>query len=136
MAANTPAIQKSADRIAVESLLSAIAAWMVPGLGHLLLKRWGRAIFLFLAVAGLALTGFAMRGVLFTRGSSDPFGALGFVADACSGVFYLLPHMIGWAGPDISRAAGDYGTKFLAASGVVNLLGMLDAYRIACGRKQ
>ena len=135
MATDNPVIEKSADRLVVEGLLMAIAAWIVPGLGHLLMRRWGRAIFLFLAVVGLALTGFAMRGQLFTRQSGDPFGALGFLADACSGAFYFLPRLLHWAGPDVSRAAGDYGTRFLAAAGVVNLLGMLDAYRIASGRK-
>jgi hypothetical protein len=135
MATDTPAIEKSADRIAAEALGMAIAAWIVPGLGHLLQRRWGRAIFLFLAVAGLAVTGYAMRGELFTRHSVDPFGALGFMADACSGVFYFLPRILHRAGPDVSRAAGDYGTRFLAAAGVVNLLGMLDAYRIGSGRK-
>jgi hypothetical protein len=136
MATDNPVIQKSAERIAAEALLMAIAAWILPGLGHLLLQRWRRAIFLFLAVGGLALSGYAMRGELFTRQSGDPFGALGFLADACSGAFYFLPRLVNWAGPDVSRAAGDYGTRFIAAAGVVNLLGMLDAYRIASGRKR
>ena len=135
MATDNPLVEKSADRIAAEALIAAIAAWIVPGLGHLLLRRWGRAVFLFLAVGGLALTGFLMRGELFTRQSNDPFGALGFLADACSGAFYFLPRLLKLAGPDVSRAAGDYGTRFLAAAGVVNLLGVLDAYRIASGRK-
>ena len=135
MATDPPAIQENADRLAVETLTAAIAAWAVPGLGHLILRRWGRAIFLFLAVGGLALTGFAMRGELFGRQSSDPFGALGFLADACAGAFYFLPRLFHMAAPDVSRAAGDYGTRFLAAAGVVNLLGVLDAYRIASGRK-
>jgi hypothetical protein len=136
MSTDNPAIEKNADRIAVVALVMAIAAWVLPGLGHLLLRRWGRAIFLFLAVGGLALAGYAMRGELFGRHSSDPFGALGFVADACSGVFYFLPRLLDWPGPDVSRAAGDYGTRFIAAAGVVNLLGIVDAYRIAGGRKR
>jgi hypothetical protein len=136
MASDTPAVQKSSDAIAATALIVAIAGWILPGLGHLLLRRWGRAVFLFLAVDGLALVGFAMRGELFARGAGDPFGALGFFADACSGMFYFLPRAIGWAGPDVSRAAGDYGTRFLAAAGVVNLLGVLDAYGIAMGRKR
>lgn len=135
MATDTPAVTKGADRLAAEALLAAIAAWAVPGLGHLILRRWGRAIFLFLAVGGLAITGFAMRGELFGRESSDPFGALGFLADACAGAFYFLPRFFHMASPDVSRAAGDYGTRFLASAGVVNLLGVLDAYRIASGRK-
>jgi hypothetical protein len=112
-----------------------IAAWAVPGLGHLLLRRWGRAFFFFLAAGGLAVAGYGMRGEVFTPYSGDPFGALGFLADACSGAFYFLTHFLETAGPDISRAAGDYGTRFIAAAGVVNLLAVLDAYGIACGRR-
>ncbi|HXR09128.1 MAG TPA: DUF6677 family protein [Candidatus Acidoferrales bacterium] len=117
------------------ALLVAIAGWAVPGLGHLLLRRWGRALFLFLAVGGLAVAGYVMRGEVFGMRSSDPFGALGFLADACSGAFYFLPRLLETSGPDVSRAAGDYGTRFIAAAGVVNLLGVLDTYRTACGRK-
>jgi len=136
MATDSPAVHKSPDQVAAKALLVAIAAWIVPGLGHLILRRWGRALFLFLAVGGLALTGFALRGELFARQSSDPFGALGFLADACSGAFYFLPRFFKMAGPDVSRAAGDYGTRFLAAAGVVNLLGMLESFRIASGRRR
>jgi hypothetical protein len=39
------------------------------------------------------------------------------------------------AGADISRAAGDYGTRFIAAAGIVNILGVIDAYGIARGRR-
>jgi len=136
MATDNPVIEKGSDTVPPVALLAAVAAWIVPGLGHLLLRRWGRATFLFLAVAALALTGYAMRGEVFTSRSSDPFGVLGFLADACSGAFYFLPRLVERAGPDVSRAAGDYGTRFLAGAGVVNLLGVIDAYRIAGGRKR
>jgi len=113
--------------------LVAVAAWIVPGLGHLLLRRWGRALVFFVAVGGLAVVGYGMRGEVFTRRSPDPFGALGFFADVCTGVFYFLPRFLEAAGPDISRAAGDYGTRFVAAAGLVNLLAVLEAYGIASG---
>jgi hypothetical protein len=135
MATGAPLIEKRNYMVPALALLVAMAAWAVPGLGHLLLRRWGRALFLFLAVGGLAVAGYGMRGEVFGTHSSDPFGALGFVADACSGAFYFLGRQLEASGPDVSRAAGDYGTRFLAAAGVVNLLGVLDAYRIACGRK-
>jgi hypothetical protein len=136
MASDSPLVEKNHDLMAALALLTAAAGWIVPGLGHLLWRQWGRAIFLFLTVGALAWIGFAMRGQLFARNSGDPFGALGFLADACAGAFYFLPRVIHWAGPDVSRAAGDYGTRFLAAAGVVNLLGVLDAYGIAMGRKR
>ena len=47
----------------------------------------------------------------------------------------MLAHLVEKAGPDVSRAAGDYGTRFVAAAGLVNLLAVLDAYGIAVGRR-
>ena len=115
--------------------LIAAAGWIVPGLGHLLLGRWGRALIFFISVAGLSVMGYLMRGDVFPPHSGDPFGTLGFIADACSGVFYALARWFEAAGPDVSRAAGDYGTRFIAAAGVVNLLSVFDAYEIAVGRR-
>lgn len=116
-------------------LLVFLADLAVPGLGHFWLRRWERGILFFVAVGGLALCGFLMRGQEFTAASGDPFGRLGFVADACSGVFYLLARVFEAAGPNLSRAAGDYGTRFLASAGIVNLIAALDAYAIAHGRR-
>ncbi len=115
--------------------LVALASLAMPGLGHAWLHRWGRGLAFLVAVGGLALTGYLMRGQVFTAVSNDPFGKLGFLADACSGVFYLLSRFLEAAGPNLSRAAGDYGTRFLAAAGIVNLIGVLDAYAIAAGRR-
>jgi hypothetical protein len=113
----------------------AIAAWMLPGLGHVILRRWGRGLAFFVAVAGLAIAGYLMRGNVFPPPSGDLFGTIGFLADAGSGVMYVLARVFERAGPDVSRAAGDYGTRFLATAGVVNLLAAFDAYEIARGRR-
>jgi hypothetical protein len=112
-----------------------VAAWIVPGMGHLLLRRWGRAIAFFIAVGGLAVTGYLLRGNIFPPRGGDAFGTLGFLADAGSGVFYYFARFFEAAGPDVSRAAGDYGTRFIAAAGVVNLISVCDAYEIASRRR-
>jgi len=114
----------------------ALLAWLVPGGGHLLLRRWQRAAVFFIAVGGLAVSVYLMRGNVFRLHSQDPFGTLGFVADASSGVFYLLSRAFEATGPNVSRAVGDYGTRFIAAAGIVNILGVCDAYEIARGRRQ
>jgi hypothetical protein len=113
----------------------AVAAWIIPGLGHLALGRRGRALIFFLAVGGLAITGYLLRGTVFPPRSGDLFGTLGFFADASTGMFYVLARFFESAGSDVSRAAGDYGTRFIAAAGIVNLLSMFDAYEIALGRR-
>ncbi len=115
--------------------LIAVAGWIFPGLGHAILGRWGRALAFFFAVGGLAIIGYLMRGDVFPPDSSDPFGTVGFLADAASGVFYFLAHFVEGAGADIGHAAGDYGTRFIAAAGIVNVLGAFDAYEIARGRR-
>ena len=42
---------------------------------------------------------------------------------------------LGYAQPDMAGHVHDYGTKFLVAAGLLNLLGMVDAFEIATGRK-
>jgi hypothetical protein len=112
-----------------------IAAWILPGLGHAMLKMWGRALGCFLAVGLLVIIGAGMRGNLFSAEGGDAFAALGYVADLGAGSFYFLAKTLEVDGPDVSRADGDYGTRFLAAAGVLNLLAALHAYEAARGRK-
>jgi len=115
---------------------AAVLAWAVPGLGHLVLGRWRRALAFLVSVGGLALIGYVMRGNVFPQNAADAFGRLGFFADAGTGVFYYLAHFVERVGPDVSRAAGDDGTRFIAAAGLVNLLSAFDAYEIAAGRRR
>ena len=111
------------------AVFAAVAGWFVPGLGHLLLGKWGKALGYFLAVASLAIAGLKLRGDVFASGG-DAFGILGFLADLGAGIFYFLAHRINPLGSDVSRAAGDYGTRLIATAGVLNLLCALEAFQI------
>ena len=128
-----PAGQPGATAAALKpfmAVIAAAAAWGVPGLGHLLLRRWAKALVYFLAVGSLAIAGMFMRGNVFHSGGGDAFETLGFLADVGSGVFYFLAPAIDSAGPDVSHAAGDYGTRLIAAAGVLNMLCILEAFEI------
>ncbi len=127
--------RRASDNNAALAVVVAVAGWLVPGLGHLLLRKWGRALVYFLVVGTLAVAGLALRGNIFSASSGDAFDMLGFSADLGAGVFYLLSKLIEYAGPDVSRAAGDYGTRFFATAGVLNLLCVFDAYQIARRKK-
>jgi hypothetical protein len=116
-------------------ILAAIAGWIVPGLGHLILRRWSKAAVYFLCVGGLAYAGLAMRGGVFAAGAEDLFDRLGFFADLGTGGFYLIAHLIQPAGPDVAHATGDYGTRMFATAGMLNLLTVLEAYEIGRGRR-
>jgi hypothetical protein len=111
------------------------AGWLIPGLGHALQKMWGRAVACFLVVGALVFVGVAMRGNIFTSDGSDAFGMLGYVADLGTGSFYFAAKALETQGSDVAHAAGDYGTRFIAAAGMLNLLAALHAYEAARGRK-
>jgi drug/metabolite transporter (DMT)-like permease len=114
----------------LRGIAAALCAWLVPGLGHAMLRRWGKAIAYFVAVGVLAAAGLAMRGDVLPASSQDAFDRLGFVADLGTGGYYFFSNTLEPAGPDDSKAAGDYGTRIFAAAGVLNFLIILEAYEI------
>lgn len=112
-----------------------VAGWLLPGLGHALQKMWGRAVGCFLTIGLLVWLGVGMRGNIFTSDGSDAFAMLGYLADLGTGSFYFVAKSFETRGSDVAHAQGDYGTRFLAAAGVLNLLAALHAYEAARGRK-
>jgi hypothetical protein len=132
--ANTEIAQNDPRREKL-ALAVGVAGWIVPGLGQALLKMWGRAVACFLMVGALVVLGAGMRGNVFTSRGNDAFELLGYVADLGTGSFYLAARTLEANGADVSHADGDYGTRFMAAAGVLNLLAALHAYEAARGRK-
>jgi hypothetical protein len=129
------ALETEEERSLVRAVAVALAGWLLPGLGHALLKMWGRALAIFLTVGFLVYLGAGMRGNVFAPGGDDAFARLGYIADAGTGAFYFVARALESAGSDVSHADGDYGTRFLATAGVLNLLAALHAYEAARGRK-
>jgi len=113
--------------------------WLVPGGGHLLLKRTGRGVLLLIAITAMFLCGLMMRGTMFTPQGDDLLTVLinwgGWVGNVSSGILYLMSVWLGYAQPDVAGAVHDYGTKFLVTAGLLNLLAMVDAFEIARRRK-
>jgi hypothetical protein len=130
-----PAAAPQDSRRETMAYVIGVAGWIVPGLGHGLMKMWGRAVMCFLTVGLLVILGAGMRGNLFSSAGNDAFDSLGYLADLGTGTFYLLARSLEKNGPDVSHAGGDYGTRFLATAGVLNLLAALHAYEAARGRK-
>jgi hypothetical protein len=116
-----------------------LLGWLVPGGGHLLLRRTGRGLLLLAVITLMFLIGLMMRGAFFQPQTGDLLTTLintgGFVGDLCSGLLYLLSVAFGYNQPDMAGAVHDYGTKFLVTAGLLNVLAMVDAYEIAAGKK-
>lgn len=116
----------------MRAVVVGVAGWLVPGLGHVFLGKWGKAIAYFVAVSMLALVGLMSRGNVFSYGG-DALDRLGFFADVGAGMYYFTSHILFPAGSDVAHAAGDYGTRLIATAGVLNLLCVLEGVHIALG---
>jgi hypothetical protein len=113
--------------------------WLIPGGGHFLLKRTGRGWLLLASVLSMFLLGLMMRGAMFQPQTGDILTTIiyvgGFLGDLASGLLYLLATWLGYSQQDVAGHVHDYGTKFLVAAGLLNVLAMVDAYEIAIGKK-
>jgi hypothetical protein len=112
-----------------------VAAWLIPGCGHFLLGRKGRALILFGSILCMFLLGLAMQGEFFSMHSGSMLQTLGFFGEMCVGVAMPAAMFFGYSGGNGFFASSDYGTAFLVAAGMLNVLTILDAYDIALGRK-
>jgi hypothetical protein len=114
-------------------------AWLIPGGGHFLLKRPARGAILAACVALMFLFGLMMRGAMFQWQTGDILTTViycgGFLADLMSGILYLLSVWLGYNQADMAGHVHDYGTKFLVAAGLLNILAMVDVYEIATRKK-
>jgi len=136
-AQNTTALQakRSADTGSM-TYIAPVAAWLLPGLGHLIQRRYIRGILLMLAVFVMFFTGLAMQGKVYSFNTGDLLDMLGFIGDIGAGALYLIARSMDWGIGNIHRAVADYGTKFIVVAGLLNVIAAVDAYHIAIGKKQ
>ncbi len=122
-------------------LLTAVLAWLVPGGGHFFLGRRGRGAILAATVLLTFALGLAMHGPMFqVSGNGDVLSKLiqygGLIGDMASGLIYFIAVWSGYSAPDVPSHSVDYGSKFLVAAGLLNILAIVDAYEIATREKE
>ena len=117
------------------AIVAPLMAWLIPGAGHLIQKRYVRGLLLMFAVVTMFLLGLAMQGRVYKPNGGDILDMLGFVGDMGAGGLYLLTRMFDWGQGAISQATADYGTKYLIVAGLLNFICVADAYHIAIGKK-
>jgi uncharacterized protein DUF6677 len=131
------------ERPPTSAWVTALMAWLVPGAGHALLKRWSRAAMLGGAVWLSFILGLAMGGHMFSlstgQGSSPWLQVPPMIANLGAGLPYLVCALLGIGFADdpqqAARATYEYGNTFLLVAGLLNYLTLLDAFDIAAGRK-
>jgi hypothetical protein len=109
--------------------LIALAAWFVPGLGHILLGRTAKGLYmggLILAAFGIGLVlgqGYSVASVKF------PYHWWGQV---CAGAPALLANrFLGLRAQDHTIDRLELGVVFTTVAGIMNVVAIVDAYTIA-----
>ena len=112
-----------------------VAAWLIPGLGHLLVgKRW-RALILFASISTMFALGLAMQGQFFSTNTASYLEFLGHYGELCVGLAMPAAKFFGYSGGDPFFVSSDFGTAYLVAAGMLNVLAVFDCFDIAMGRK-
>ena len=119
----------------VKSLLSLALGWLVPGLGHAINKRLGRAALFFVSILAMTGLGLWMGGKIYPFQTENPLTILAFFADIGNGIVYLLSRFLPIGLGNLKDVTFEYGTAYLAGAGLLNFLIALDAMDIAVGKK-
>lgn len=125
----------SSPPITAKTILVPLVAWLIPGAGHIMQKRFGRGLLLMFSVVTMFLLGLAMQGRVYKPNGGDILDMLGFVGDVGAGGLYFLTLALDAGKGAISHATADYGTKYLIVAGLLNFICVADAYHIAIGKK-
>ena len=115
--------------------MAPLAGWLVPGLGHIIQRRYLRGVLLMLAVFVMFFAGLGMQGKVYSFNTGDLLDILGFIGDVGAGALYFIARIMNWGIGNIHRAVADYGTKYIVVAGLLNVIAAVDAYHIAIGKK-
>lgn len=115
--------------------VAALLAWLVPGLGHLYLRRFQRGLLFLLIVATSLCVGYTLRGNLYRPLPRQPLSLLATAGAVGMGSpYFVLRYKMRYDG-NVTGQGYEYGTAFLLTAGLMNWLLVLDALDIARGRK-
>lgn len=121
----------------VRTAMACLAAMVFPGLGHVVLGRWGRGLLLAGSLTAMFVLGLVMKGHLFTPVGDEKLTYVFTLLNMGLGLPYFICLATGF-GLEVQATVQtfEYGNTFLAVTGALNLLAAMDAFDIAIGRKQ
>jgi hypothetical protein len=111
-----------------------VAAWLIPGAGHLLQGRVQQAVLLFLTLAAMFVIGVAFGGRLFPLQSGEPLVFLAALGQWAMGLPRLIASVSGYGEGHVVAVTYEYGNTFLIVSGLLNVLIALDVHDRLTGR--
>jgi Family of unknown function (DUF6677) len=123
------------EQSAIYTYLICLAAWAIPGAGHLLLGRVQKGVTFLITLTLMFAFGLWLQGRLFPIELSQPLVALAALADLGIGIPFFIARAMGAGAGRVVALTYEYGNAFLIVAGLMNLLVVLDAFDIAQGRK-
>ena len=115
--------------------LVCLAAWALPGAGHLWLGRRQKAFVFMTALPIMFAIGLMLQGRIFPFEFGEPLVVLAAVADIGLGLPWLAARLAGAGQGAVTAVTYEYGNCFLIVAGLLNFLVILDAFDVAKGRK-
>lgn len=112
-----------------------VLAWFVPGAGHVMAGEMRKGAIFFGILGAMTVLGLVFGGRLFPFQLTEPLVFLAAAAQWALGLPRLVAGATGAGVGDVVAATYDYGNTFLIASGLLNVLVILDAADLARGRK-
>ncbi|MBS1822650.1 MAG: hypothetical protein JST61_11870 [Acidobacteria bacterium] len=136
MTTNVQAQPQAAQKItSLPPALILIAGWLIPGAGHLLLKKWTRGLLLFISIVAMFGIGLALKGKVYSPNTAELLDMLNFAGDIGAGLLYIVARAFDLGQSAVQVAIADYGTKFIVVAGLLNIIAAVDAHSLATGRK-
>lgn len=113
-----------------------LLAWLLPGLGHLYLRRRVKGLVLMGSILSLFLLGIALDARLQPYlGFDDPLAILRSLAQMAMGLPYFIARALGVEAGLVVSVTHEYGNTFTEVGGLLNILVILDVFDTALGRK-
>jgi hypothetical protein len=131
-------VKEAPKPVAQNSNMAVIApaiAWLIPGAGHFIQRRWIRGLLLMASVVIMFVLGLLMQGRVYQPNGGDILDILGFVGDVGAGGLYIVSRVLDLGHVIVAHATADYGTKYIIVAGLLNFICVADAYHIAIGKK-
>jgi TM2 domain-containing membrane protein YozV len=121
---------------ATQMVMAVALAWLVPGLGHVYLKRAARGLVFFVLVLIAVIVGCSLSGNLYRPVPEQWLTRLATFAEIGMGIpYFVLRYVFHYEG-QLEAPGFEYGTAFLLTAGLMNLLLVLDVWDIGSGQKE
>jgi hypothetical protein len=120
-------------RSRVRPYLIFASSWAVPGLGHLLQRKYLRAAVFLGGVLVLLGMGLALQGQLGALYDGQPATVLKFLGSLGTGALFAAARAAGWGAGNPAARTFDIGTAYIVAAGLMNYLAAFHAFETARG---